>query len=217
MTKLLPAIRPLLATAILAAVLSGTSVIDNPIAIAYLVVFGVLGLATIIPVRAERMTEQIRDSHKAVDPAVRLLGSLLFLATIVVATIDSGRFHWSFALPAWLRIAALGLLALLGSLQLWAMAANPFFSPSLWLHPGHRLVACGPYRVVRHPGYLAMLVSVPATAIALGSLAGLLPALGYGFLILKRMLREDRFLHDRLGGYADYAGIVHWRIIPGLW
>jgi protein-S-isoprenylcysteine O-methyltransferase Ste14 len=97
------------------------------------------------------------------------------------------------------------------------MAVNPFFSPRLRLQSNHRLVAGGPYRFLRHPGYLAMLVAVPATAIALGSLAGLVPALGYQILILSRTMREDRLLREELGGYAEYAGTVRYRLVPGLW
>jgi protein-S-isoprenylcysteine O-methyltransferase Ste14 len=97
------------------------------------------------------------------------------------------------------------------------MAVNPFFSPRLWIQPSHRLVARGPYRFLRHPSYLAMLVTTPVTSIALGSLAGLLPALGYEFLILRRAMREDDLLREKLGGYAEYAGTVRCRIVPGLW
>jgi protein-S-isoprenylcysteine O-methyltransferase Ste14 len=63
--------------------------------------------------------------------------------------------------------------------------------------------ATGPYRFIRHPGYLAMLVTMPATAATLGSPAVLLPAVGYELLILNRMVREDGFLRNTLGGYAQ--------------
>ena len=97
------------------------------------------------------------------------------------------------------------------------MAVNPFFSPSLSVQVHHRLIVGGPYRFIRHPGYFAMLVAVPATAVTLGSFAALLPALGYDLLILDRTMREDGFLRNVLGGYAEYAGVVRSRIIPGLW
>ncbi|MGH9438152.1 MAG: methyltransferase family protein, partial [Terriglobia bacterium] len=82
---------------------------------------------------------------------------------------------------------------------------------------GHQLVTRGPYRLVRHPGYLAMAFIMPATAIALGSFISLIPALSYSVLILWRMAREDRFLKTTLEGYVDYTTKVRSRIIPGLW
>ena len=209
-------IRPLLATAVLALVIATGRDCDS-VSGAYLGVFAALGVATALAAGKSHLGEQICGSGDSADPGVQLLGSLLFLATVIVAAFDSGRFHWSPTLPVSVRLAGLVVIALFGSPQVWTMAVNPFFSPSLWIQPDHRLIARGPYRFLRHPGYLAMLVTTPATSIALGSLAGLLPALGYEFLILRRAMREDDLLREKLGGYAEYAGTVRCRIVPGLW
>lgn len=75
----------------------------------------------------------------------------------------------------------------------------------------------GPYRLIRHPGYLAMAILMPATALALGSTVALIPAFCYSSLILWRTRREDRFLTDQLAGYAEYRIKVRDRLIPGLW
>ena len=132
-----------------------------------------------------------------------MLASFLFVATVSVAAFDAGRFHWSPALPAVVRITCLVLLAFSWSLQVWAIAVNPFFSPRLSVRPDHRLVTCGPYRFIRHPGYLAMLVTMPATAVTLGSLAALLPALGYDLFILNRTMREMRNIPLAPGCFSD--------------
>ena len=210
-------IRPLISSAVLALVMAAAGTGRDPISVAYLGLFAALGVATVITRRQQPVSGEIGDSQGGADPGVRLLGSLLFFATVVVAAFDFGRFHWGPALPAAVRIGGLSVMTLFASLQVWAMAANPFFSPSLQVQPGHRLVARGPYRLLRHPGYLAMLFTTPATSIALGSLAGLLPALAYELLILRRTVREDDFLREKLGGYAEYAGLVRCRIVPGLW
>jgi len=206
--------RPLLSTGVLTLVVALAGRIGDPLTQAYLGLFGALGLAAAFT-KSERESSDAPDG--AVDPGVRLLASFLSLATVVTAALDRGRLHWTPALPSFVRLVALSLIALFGSLRVWALAVNSFFSTSLWIQPGHRLVTAGPYRFVRHPGYLAMLVTAPATPIALGSLAGLLPALAYEILILRRTMREDRFLWERLGGYAEYAGTVRDRIAPGFW
>jgi len=207
-------IRPLLSTAVLALVMALASRIGDPLTQAYLGVFGALGVAAAFT-KVERGSSDAPDG--AVDPGVRVLASFLSLATVIVAALDAGRFHWGPALPSSVRLGGLILVALFGSLRVWALAVNPFFSTSLWIQPSHRPVTAGPYCFVRHPGYLAMLVTAPATAIALGSLAGLLPALAYEILILRRTMREDHFLRERLGGYAEYSGTVRDRIAPGFW
>lgn len=115
-----------------------------------------------------------------------------------------------------LRDAALIAFVLGGLLQTWAMIVNPFFSPTVRLHTerGHHVVADGPYRLMRHPGYLAMLVAVPASAIALGSWLALIPAAAFVLVVLQRIRTEERFLHKHLPGYADYAHRVPGILIP---
>ena len=116
-------------------------------------------------------------------------------------------------------MAAFAVFIAANALQIWAMAVNTFFSTALRLQAerGHQLVRSGPYRYVRHPGYLAMLLIVLSTAFALGSKLALLPATMYGALILFRAVREDQFLLTNLPGYADYIEGAPYRLIPGVW
>jgi protein-S-isoprenylcysteine O-methyltransferase Ste14 len=215
--KLLIIIRPLLATAVLSAVLAVAGSIHDPITVAYLAVYGGLRVAMALSSRDRLDAGERNSSCATMDPGVPVLGSLLFLATVTIAALDCGRFHWSRALPAAARIASLVALTLSGSLHARAMWVNPFFSPDLRIQSEHRLATSGPYQFVRHPGYLAMLIAMPATAIALGSVVALLPALAYELLIVRRTIEEDELLRESLGGYAEYAGTVHCRIVPGLW
>ena len=116
-------------------------------------------------------------------------------------------------------MVAFAVFVAANALQIWAMAVNIYFSTALRLQTerGHELVRSGPYRYVRHPGYLAMLLIVPSTAIALGSKLALVPAATYQVLILFRASREDKFLLRNLSGYADYIEEAPYRLIPGVW
>jgi len=98
------------------------------------------------------------------------------------------------------------------------MIVNPFFSPHIRLQPerGHRLITVGPYRFLRHPGYLAMLVSVPASSFAIGSWLALIPAAAFCLVILKRVRAEDIFLQRNLAGYSEYMGRVRGRLVPRM-
>jgi len=98
------------------------------------------------------------------------------------------------------------------------MVANPFFSPVVRLQTarGHHVIADGPYSFVRHPGYLAMLISVPASALAIGSWLALIPPACFGLVILRRTQLEDEFLKKEPAGYAVYARRVPARLLPVL-
>jgi len=55
-----------------------------------------------------------------------------------------------------------------------------------------------------------MLISVPSSALAIGSSLALIPACAFVFAILRRTCLEDRFLRNSLPGYTDYASRVRW-------
>jgi protein-S-isoprenylcysteine O-methyltransferase Ste14 len=82
---------------------------------------------------------------------------------------------------------------------------------------GHRVVDAGPYRRIRHPGYLGLALWALGTPFALGSRWALLPAgVTAGYIALRTAL-EDRFLQRDLEGYSQYAGRVRYRLLPGIW
>jgi protein-S-isoprenylcysteine O-methyltransferase Ste14 len=97
--------------------------------------------------------------------------------------------------------------------------ANPFLANVVKIQTerGHAVVTKGPYAFVRHPLYAAVLLLRPSAALVLGSWFGVAATtLLAGALILRTAL-EDRELHRRLDGYADYARRVRYRLVPWLW
>ena len=53
--------------------------------------------------------------------------------------------------------------------------------------------------------------------LALGSLWALIPSLPNIGLFAYRTYREDNMLKDGLPGYAEYAQVVRFRLLPGIW
>ena len=82
---------------------------------------------------------------------------------------------------------------------------------------GHRVIDGGPYRFMRHPGYLSMILGALSASFIIGSLYSLIPC---GLAIIALLIRthlEDRTLHKELEGYQEYASRVRWRLLPGIW
>jgi len=165
------------------------------------------------------LQERVRPGGPTIDRralrAIRICAAALF----VVAISDIALFHWSDTVPASTRAPAMLVFAAATALTARAVVANRFFSVAVRVQTdrGHQGVSGGPYGVVRHPGYLGMIVAAPAAALALGSWLALVPALGYSALIARRAVLEDRYLCDQLDGYAAYADRVRFRLIPGVW
>jgi len=147
-----------------------------------------------------------------------LYGPMTFVI-IIIAVLDGGRFQWTMELPMSVYIAGYVLLVLSDFVKSWCMWVNRFFSTTvrIQMDRGHEVIQNGPYRFVRHPGYLAgifMMISMP---LALGSLWGLIPAAVVAVLLIIRTHLEDIYLQKELPGYADYVKKVKYRLLPGIW
>jgi protein-S-isoprenylcysteine O-methyltransferase Ste14 len=144
---------------------------------------------------------------------------LLSLLPLVVAAVDVGRLHWSPAVPLAVSMAALMATAGAYGLVVWAMRVNAFFSSAVRIQTErrHRAITAGPYRYVRHSGYLGHVVDALAVPLTLGSLLGAIAAAPAVLAIPLRTALENRFLLRRLPGYAEYAAHTRYRLVPGQW
>ncbi|MGC1784282.1 MAG: isoprenylcysteine carboxylmethyltransferase family protein [Acidobacteriaceae bacterium] len=98
------------------------------------------------------------------------------------------------------------------------MRVNSFYSPLIHIQAerGHRVVTRGPYRILRHPAYFANIVAVPASALAIGSWAALIPAAVCCAFTVWRARKEDVFLRQHLAGYKEYMDEVAGGVLPHL-
>ena len=157
-----------------------------------------------------------------VKPWDRVLAPLMAVSIsfplVIVAGLDH-RFGWSSVFPPWLNIVGLLLVAAGYALGCWALAENRFFSSMVRIQTdrGHVVCDTGPYRIVRHPGYIGNLLPLPGIALALGSVWTLIPAVAAIIIVVTRTALEDRTLQQELPGYRDYARRVRYRLIPWIY
>jgi len=196
--------------------------LEGPMAWAYLGIFMGGNLASAWAVDPELLLEERgsgKEGRKRWDVIlVSFYGIFTALVSPIVAGFDR-RYGWSPVLPLWLQTVTLVIYILAWVLSIWAMACNKYFSKVLRIQAerGHTVVASGPYRYVRHPGYVGTILFNLGTPIILGSLWAIIPAWIGALLILLRTWLEDRTLQAELEGYQDYAERVRYRLIPGVW
>ena len=151
------------------------------------------------------------------DRTIVAISAPLWLAILIIAALDE-RWAWS-TVPLWVNLVGAVLLIFGSSLSSWAMLTNAYFSGAVRIQQdrGQTVVTEGPYRLVRHPGYLGWAVVGLSMALLFGSLWALIPAgLILGPMIVRTAL-EDRTLQEGLEGYREYAQQVRYRLIPGVW
>jgi protein-S-isoprenylcysteine O-methyltransferase Ste14 len=151
----------------------------------------------------------------------RVLSPLMAFSTLVISLVAALGYRlagqWEVAL--WLRILAVVVATAGYLLTLWSMRRNAFFEGSVRLQSdyNHQVISDGPYRLVRHPGYLGLTLYNFVLPLVMGSVWGFI-GVGYNFILLIwRTVLEDRFLRENLPGYADYTRQTRWRLFPGIW
>ncbi|MBU0705191.1 MAG: isoprenylcysteine carboxylmethyltransferase family protein [Chloroflexi bacterium] len=169
----------------------------------------------------ELIAERGRTDRGGVKGWDRLISSLIAIPSLglpIVAGLDE-RFGWSPQLALMLHLIGLAFIALGQGLFTWGMTANKFFSTAVRIQEerGHTVASEGPYRYVRHPGYVGYIIALFATALALGSLWALVPAVLATCLFVVRTALEDKTLQEELAGYKEYAQRVRYRLLPGVW
>jgi protein-S-isoprenylcysteine O-methyltransferase Ste14 len=147
------------------------------------------------------------------------LFGVFYLGEVVVAALDAGRYGSS-TMSGWLWPVGAALFLAQVVVLYQAMKVNPHFEKRVRIQVdrGHRVIDAGPYRVVRHPGYAALIGGwILATPLLLGSWWAFVPAVLAAVSLVVRTALEDRTLQAELTGYAAYAGRVRFRLIPRVW
>ena len=160
----------------------------------------------------------LRNDTRTFDRVVLMIYVGLGFIEVFIAGVDAGRFHW-LALPGWTIVPGVVLFIMGMAMVGWAMVTSPFAETTLRLQTdrGQTVVESGPYRLVRHPMYLGFLVLNPATGLMLGSGWAMIVSVSTTAMIVLRTAYEDRFLRDRLPGYAGFAKRTRFRLVPLVW
>jgi protein-S-isoprenylcysteine O-methyltransferase Ste14 len=151
----------------------------------------------------------------------RVLLSSLFLVTIimfVVAGLDSGRFIWSGEISK--SLIVIGVLLMIAGQLLFALAkrANMFFFSTLRIETEqeHKVCETGPYKYIRHPGYLGLIISIVGFPLIMNSYWSFLPVLASVLILVLRTYWEDIYMRENLKEYDNYITKTRWRLVPGV-
>ena len=118
-------------------------------------------------------------------------------------------------------ITAIGLIMLIGgsAFRIWAIRIlGRFFTATVQIQEGQRIIQRGPYRIVRHPSYLGAYIAIIGSTIFLGSIIGFAVAvIGMGIAYKLRIDTEEETLAGAFGQeYREYQSRTA-RIIPCIW
>lgn len=190
-------------------------------AITYILAFGIsriLAAREHPDIIAERARFLQHEDTKSWDKYLAPLVGITGILALLVVGLDE-RLGWSAAFSTPVKIVAFVIILagwLLGS---YALIENRYFSGVVRIQRerDHHVISTGPYRWVRHPGYVGGLLTYLATPFFLDSTWAILPVILMTIVLVIRTDLEDKTLHEELEGYRDYAQRVRYRLLPGVW
>jgi len=128
------------------------------------------------------------------------------------------RFQWE-RLPDLCFYIGTVVYLISGIFTVWPVIENRHFESTARIQDdrAQTVISTGPYRFVRHPGYLGIVIWAVATALMFGTLAVGATAVAIIIVIVIRTYLEDTMLKKELSGYPDYAKKVKYRLFPLIW
>jgi protein-S-isoprenylcysteine O-methyltransferase Ste14 len=169
--------------------------------------------------KAPELLDARRKKHNDIrkrDKMLIILYQAMYFPTLIIPGIEQ-RLNPLDVPPA--ANAAFILIILSFVLITWAPLVNRHLETYIRIQTDrdHQVCTQGPYRFMRHPAYLGLILLFVGMPLSLGSLWGLVPA-GFACLfIILRTKMEDRILQAELKGYIEYSKQTRYRLFPGIW
>lgn len=159
-----------------------------------------------------------KKEGKGWDKLILLIYTLPLFVMLIVCGFDAVRFKWT-NVPLIIKIV--GFIGYVPSAMIIFLTVkeNAYLSKVVRIQKdrSHQVVKTGPYRYVRHPMYVGIILMIIATPFALGSFVALIISGLIIILFIIRTYLEDKTLQKELSGYLDYTKEVPYRLIPGIW
>jgi protein-S-isoprenylcysteine O-methyltransferase Ste14 len=188
--------------------------------IGYRFSYQVIYLVLLLVVNPQLLNERGKFNLKETKPYDKYFVFSYFVlgpAMLVLAGLNV-RFQWP-SIPVIAVYPSIAVIILTTIIALWAQRSNSHFILTMRKDTlgTQRVCTTGPYKYVRHPGYLAMSLQWMCYPFVLGSWLGLIPAFLYTSLIFIRTYYEDKTLKAELKGYEEYSRMTKYRLFPFVW
>jgi protein-S-isoprenylcysteine O-methyltransferase Ste14 len=181
---------------------------------------GILSMAIVAKKNPEVLARRskMQRGTKTFDKIFLAFYMPMLLAVPFVGGLDAGRYGWK-RLPFWTLYPGLLTECLAMVPIIRALSVNRFAEATVRIQAdrGHIAITEGPYRFVRHPMYVGLILGVLAAPPILGSGWAFVPAAVTAALIVVRTMLEDSTLRSGLAGYEEYVQRTRYRLLPGVW
>jgi protein-S-isoprenylcysteine O-methyltransferase Ste14 len=144
-----------------------------------------------------------------------VLVQALSLAIVIAAPYSDRRDIAVLGEMGMVRYLGLGLFSLGFIGMHWAETfLDKQFSVEVTIQEGHRLVTNGPYRYLRHPRYLSVIIFTNGISLVYRSWLALILVAALTLVLIWRIHDEEALLHQEFGTDREAYSQRSWRLIP---
>ena len=176
-------------------------------------------MGTVLTPNSELAEERLnpKEGMKGWDKFYFGVTTPLYLIALILAGLDA-RFGWS-NIPLTFYWMGVVIYILGQAIFQWARYTNQYFSSVVRIQTDRGQTVCkeGPYKYVRHPGYVGGFLFTITMGLVLGSWYASIPQVIAAFMLIWRTAREDKTLQAELPGYREFTHETKYRLLPGIW
>jgi len=149
---------------------------------------------------------------------VPIASRLVWLAALLISGYSDRR-NWMVIQDAmWLRFLGVLIYVLALAWVYWSFATlGKQHSAEVTIQEDHQFITEGPYRWVRHPMYLGLIVFPAGAGLAFGSWIGIAIPLLLTGLFAWRIADEEKLMHQEFGERWETYRRRTWRLVPFLY
>jgi protein-S-isoprenylcysteine O-methyltransferase Ste14 len=177
-------------------------------------------MGTLFTKNAELVEERLnpKEGMKGWDKFYFALTTPMYIIALIVAGLDA-RFGWTTNMPPAVYWTSVLLYIVGQAIFVWARYTNNYFSSVVRIQTDRGQTVCkdGPYRYVRHPGYVGGFLFTITIGLMLGSWWASIPQVIAALMLIWRTAREDKTLQAELPGYEEFTQETKYRLLPGVW
>lgn len=188
---------------------------ENPARIAFVfVLFGLQVFSLVYNPQVGRNQEN-RKSDAPSSKLDLILIQIFSLAVVILAPFSDGRSIGILHVENTIRY--IGLLITIPGFVLMQAGEKYLakqFSIEVTLQKDHKLIQSGPYKVIRHPRYLGILIFFTGISLTFRSLLGIFIVLALAGVLIWRVFAEEKMMREEFGKeWKEYQSKT-WRLIP---
>lgn len=188
---------------------------ENPARIAFVVVIFALQVFSLIYNPQVGQNQENRKNEAPRSKLDLILIQIFSLAVVILAPYSDS--HSIGVLNAGNIVRYTGLLITIPGFVLMQAGEKYLakqFSIEVTLQKDHKLIQSGPYKVVRHPRYLGILIFFTGVSLTFRSLLGIFTVLALALVLIWRIFAEERMMHEEFGKEWEEYQAKTWRLVP---